>query len=52
MSKKVEQQISRLASRISEISDKIAIMEKDVVRFKHQVSEDMKALVKIVRENG
>tara|TARA_Y100000593_G_scaffold80967_1_gene151264 strand:+ start:343 stop:555 length:213 start_codon:yes stop_codon:yes gene_type:complete len=51
MSNKVEKQITKLASRISEISDKISVMERDVTRFKQQVSEDMKALVKVVREN-
>tara|TARA_R110001606_G_scaffold379740_1_gene539928 strand:- start:31 stop:240 length:210 start_codon:yes stop_codon:yes gene_type:complete len=49
MSKKIEEQVQRLNSRISNMSDKVSTMENDINRFKKQVAEDMKTLVKLVQ---
>ena len=50
MSKKIEEQIRKLTERISQMSDKMAIVERDVERFKKQVSSDMKRVVEIARD--
>ena len=39
--------ISRLSSRMSELSDLLAILENDVERFKHHVSTDLKKFFEI-----
>ena len=49
MSKKIEEQVQRLNNRISDMSDKVSTMENDINRFKKQVAEDMKTLVKLVQ---
>ena len=49
MSKKIEEQVQRLNNRISDMSDKVSTMENDINRFKKQVAEDMKTLVKLAQ---
>ena len=39
------EQIGRLKSRIGTLVDELAVMEKDISRFKKQVSFDIKMLV-------
>ena len=42
-----QETISRLSSRISELSDLLAILENDVARFKKHVSTDLKKIFEI-----
>ena len=43
-------QIGRLKNRIGTLVDDIAIMERDIARFKEQVSSDIKMLVEKVNK--
>tara|TARA_R110000851_G_scaffold158583_1_gene301638 strand:- start:411 stop:626 length:216 start_codon:yes stop_codon:yes gene_type:complete len=50
MSKEVEKQVQHLTNRISNMSDRVAILESDMFRLKEQVAEDMKTLIKLVQK--
>ena len=48
MNKQVEEQkntIARLSTRVSQLVDRIAVLENDVGRFKQSVSKEIKKIV-------
>ena len=45
-----DEQIGRLKNRIGTLVDDLAVMERDIARFKDQVSSDIKMLVERINK--